>query len=191
MANRKLALELGQHGFRFGDHVVDGEAVLGEDAVAGGGVAEAVDADDGAAVFDATSLAEALAKLEEVIASAPFTLTERDGRLYGRGASDDKGNFHALLAGAAALAEEGALPVRLTIVLDGEEEIGGHSVIDWIEQQPAGAYDAALVFDAGFVEPGHAAIEAGRSPNPFMEVSFVLRRRYACGNAGVKPAIRE
>jgi acetylornithine deacetylase/succinyl-diaminopimelate desuccinylase-like protein len=46
-------------------------------------------------------------------------------------------------------------------VLDGEEEVGGHSVIDWIERQPAGAYDAALVFDAGFVAPGHAAIEAG------------------------------
>jgi acetylornithine deacetylase/succinyl-diaminopimelate desuccinylase-like protein len=91
----------------------------------------------------------------------PFEPTIRDGALYARGASDDKGNFHALLAGAASLAAEGALPVQLTIVLDGEEEIGGHSVIDWIEQQPAGAYDAALVFDAGFVAPGHAAIEAG------------------------------
>lgn len=91
----------------------------------------------------------------------PFEPTIRDGALYARGASDDKGNFHALLAGAAGLAAEGALPVQLTIVLDGEEEVGGHSVIDWIEQQPTGAYDAALVFDAGFVAPGHAAIEAG------------------------------
>jgi acetylornithine deacetylase/succinyl-diaminopimelate desuccinylase-like protein len=91
----------------------------------------------------------------------PFEPTIRDGALYARGASDDKGNFHALLAGAAGLAAEGALPVQLTIVLDGEEEVGGHSVIDWIERQPAGAYDAALVFDAGFVAPGHAAIEAG------------------------------
>ena len=91
----------------------------------------------------------------------PFEPTIRDGALYARGASDDKGNFHALLAGAAGLAAEGALPVQLTIVLDGEEEVGGYSVIDWIEQQPAGAYDAALVFDAGFVAPGHAAIEAG------------------------------
>ena len=91
----------------------------------------------------------------------PFEPAIRDGALYARGASDDKGNFHALLAGAAALAEEGALPVRLTIVLDGEEEIGGHSVIDWIEQQPDGAYDAGLVFDAGFVAPGHPAIEVG------------------------------
>ena len=36
------------------------------------------DADDGAAVYDATSLAEALGKLEEVLASAPFTLAELD-----------------------------------------------------------------------------------------------------------------
>ena len=91
----------------------------------------------------------------------PFEPTIRDGAIYARGASDDKGNFHALLAASAGLAAEGALPVQLTIVLDGEEEIGGHSVIDWIEQQPAGSYDAAIVFDAGFVAPGHPAIEAG------------------------------
>lgn len=91
----------------------------------------------------------------------PFEPTIRDGAVYARGASDDKGNFHALLSAAADLAAEGALPVQLTIVLDGEEEVGGHSVIDWIEQQPAGAYAAAVVFDAGFVAPGHAAIEAG------------------------------
>lgn len=91
----------------------------------------------------------------------PFEPTIRDGALYARGASDDKGNFHALLSAAAGLAADGALPVQLTIVLDGEEEVGGHSVIDWIEQQPAGSYDAAVVFDAGFVAPGHAAIEAG------------------------------
>ena len=93
--------------------------------------------------------------------SPPFEPTVRDGALFARGASDDKGNFHALLAGAAGLAAEGALPVHLTIVLDGEEEIGGHSVIDWIDAQPAGAFDAGVVFDAGFVAPGHPAIEAG------------------------------
>ncbi|MFM7246923.1 MAG: M20/M25/M40 family metallo-hydrolase [Actinomycetota bacterium] len=91
----------------------------------------------------------------------PFEPTIRDGAVYARGASDDKGNFHALLAGAADLAADGALPVHLTVVLDGEEEIGGHSVIDWIDAQPAGAYDAAVVFDAGFVEPGRPAIEIG------------------------------
>ena len=93
--------------------------------------------------------------------SPPFEPALRDGAIYARGASDDKGNFHALLAGAADLAADGSLPVRLTIVLDGEEEIGGHSVIDWIEEQPDGAFDAAVVFDAGFVEPGRPAIEIG------------------------------
>ncbi len=97
----------------------------------------------------------------EAWTSPPFEPTLRDGAIYARGASDDKGNCHALLAAAADLAAEGALPVQLTIVLDGEEEIGGHSVIDWIAAQPAGAFDAALVFDAGFVEPGRPAIEIG------------------------------
>lgn len=91
----------------------------------------------------------------------PFEPTVRDGAIYARGASDDKGNAHALLAAAADLAAEGALPVHLTIVLDGEEEIGGNSVIDWIEQQPDGAFAAGLVFDAGFVAPGRPAIEIG------------------------------
>jgi len=97
----------------------------------------------------------------EAWTTPPFEPTLRDGALYARGASDDKGNFHALWAGAADLATEGTLPVHLTIVLDGEEEIGGHSVIDWIDGQPAGTYAAALVFDAGFVEPGRPAIEIG------------------------------
>lgn len=91
----------------------------------------------------------------------PFEPTVRDGAIYARGASDDKGNAHALLAAAADLAAEGALPVHLTIVLDGEEEVGGNSVIDWIEQQPDGAFAAGLVFDAGFVAPGRPAIEIG------------------------------
>jgi acetylornithine deacetylase/succinyl-diaminopimelate desuccinylase-like protein len=91
----------------------------------------------------------------------PFEPTIRDGALYARGASDDKGNAHALLAAAADLAADGELPVRLTIVLDGEEEIGGHSVIDWIDARPQGAFDAAIVFDAGFVEPGRPALEVG------------------------------
>lgn len=54
---------------------------LFETGTAGGNSHWAVqlhDADDGVALFDATSLAEALAKLEEVLASAPFTLGELD-----------------------------------------------------------------------------------------------------------------
>lgn len=50
----------------------------GPDPTTGHWAVQLHDADDGAAVFDATSLADALGKLEEVLASAPFTLGELD-----------------------------------------------------------------------------------------------------------------
>ncbi len=57
--------------------------------------------------------------------SPPFAPTIRDGRLYGRGASDDKGPLVAALAGIAALlATDGALPVNIKLLIEGEEEIG-------------------------------------------------------------------
>ena len=56
----------------------------------------------------------------------------RDGWLYGRGVSDDKGNFWALLRAALDLAESGELGVNVRVIADGEEEIGGHSVIDYL-----------------------------------------------------------
>jgi acetylornithine deacetylase/succinyl-diaminopimelate desuccinylase-like protein len=97
----------------------------------------------------------------EAWTSPPFTPTIRDGALYARGASDDKGNAHALLAAAVDLAQENALPVEITVLMDGEEEIGGDSAPTWVEEQPDGAFDAAVVFDSGFVAAGRPAVEAG------------------------------
>ncbi len=62
--------------------------------------------------------------------SAPFGLTEREGRLYGRGASDDKGEFISRLAGLRALKERhgGQLPLKIKWLLEGEEEVGSPSL---------------------------------------------------------------
>jgi acetylornithine deacetylase/succinyl-diaminopimelate desuccinylase-like protein len=92
--------------------------------------------------------------------SPPFDPTVRDGYVYARGASDDKGNFHALLAPMLDLARAGELPVDVTVVADGEEEIGGHSVVDWLDATQT-RFDAAVVFDSGFVAPGRPAITTG------------------------------
>jgi acetylornithine deacetylase/succinyl-diaminopimelate desuccinylase-like protein len=80
--------------------------------------------------------------------SPPFEPTIRDGRLYARGIADDKGNLYLLLKAAALLAAEGALPVHVRVACDGEEETGGHSIVDWVAADERGA-DACLIFDAG------------------------------------------
>ncbi len=92
--------------------------------------------------------------------SPPFEPAERDGRLYARGAADDKGNFLPLLFAACGLAREGALPVNVRILVEGEEEVGGASVSRWLHEDQRGA-DAAIVFDSGMEDPETPAITVG------------------------------
>jgi acetylornithine deacetylase/succinyl-diaminopimelate desuccinylase-like protein len=78
--------------------------------------------------------------------SPPFEPTVRDGWLYARGAADDKGNLYLLLKAAEQLAAEGALPVNVRVACDGEEEVGGHTIVDFVvaDEGPA---DACVIFD--------------------------------------------
>jgi acetylornithine deacetylase/succinyl-diaminopimelate desuccinylase-like protein len=85
--------------------------------------------------------------------SPPFEPEVRDGWLFGRGAVDDKGNLYLLLKAATTLAEEGALPVNVRIACDGEEEVGGHSIVDFLAADERGA-DACLIFDSDMPKPG-------------------------------------
>lgn len=63
----------------------------------------------------------------------PFEPTIRDGRIYARGATDDKGNlFIPLVAVEAMLKTEGRLPVNLKFLFEGQEEIGSPQLPDFI-----------------------------------------------------------
>jgi acetylornithine deacetylase/succinyl-diaminopimelate desuccinylase-like protein len=96
----------------------------------------------------------------ELWESDPFAPEIRDGYLYARGAIDDKGNAFLLLKAAQLLAEAGALPVNVRIAFDGEEETGGHGIVDFLVADDRGA-DVCLIFDSGMPREGVPAFDLG------------------------------
>ncbi|MCP9486079.1 MAG: M20/M25/M40 family metallo-hydrolase [Gaiellaceae bacterium MAG52_C11] len=89
----------------------------------------------------------------ELWETPPFEPTVRGEWLYARGIADDKGQLWMLLKAAQLLAEAGELPVNIRFACDGEEEIGGHSIVDWLAADERGA-DAGIVFDSGMQRRG-------------------------------------
>jgi acetylornithine deacetylase/succinyl-diaminopimelate desuccinylase-like protein len=86
----------------------------------------------------------------ELWESEPFEPEIRGDYLYGRGTVDDKGQLYMLLAAARELARAGELPVNVRFCCDGEEETGGHSIVEFLESDERGA-DAAIIFDSGMI----------------------------------------
>jgi len=78
----------------------------------------------------------------------PFDLRRRDGWLLARGIVDDKGQLFMLLKATELLAQAGELPLNVRFACDGEEEIGGSSIVDWLAADTRGA-DVAVIFDSG------------------------------------------
>ncbi len=90
--------------------------------------------------------------------SDPFELDIRGEWAYGRGVVDDKGQLWVVLRAVQRLVEAGALPVNLRFAYDGEEEIGGHTIVDFLTQDERGA-DVAVIFDGGMLRRDVPTIE--------------------------------
>jgi acetylornithine deacetylase/succinyl-diaminopimelate desuccinylase-like protein len=85
-----------------------------------------------------------------------FEPDERDGRIYARGAVDDKGQaFMHLKALEAHLKTTGSLPVNVVMVVEGEEEIGSPNLTPFVkEHQERLACDAVVISDSDMFGPG-------------------------------------
>ncbi|MBP8880645.1 MAG: dipeptidase [Dermatophilaceae bacterium] len=89
--------------------------------------------------------------------SDPWEPTERDGRLYGRGVADDKAGVLAHLA--ALRVHAGALPVNVTVFVEGEEEVGSESLPTILERHGDKLRaDAIVLADSGNWEIGQPAL---------------------------------
>jgi acetylornithine deacetylase/succinyl-diaminopimelate desuccinylase-like protein len=96
----------------------------------------------------------------ELWETPPFEPTVRGEWLVGRGVADDKAQLYLLLRAAGELAAEGRLPVNVRVACDGEEETGGHSIVDFLAET-GWPLDAAVIFDGNMPARGVPAFYVG------------------------------
>jgi len=104
----------------------------------------------------------------------PFDAVVRDGFLYGRGASDDKGQLSAHLAAIEAWQRAGGgLPVNVKLLAEGEEEIGSPTMESFLAAHAEElSADAAVISDGEFHAPGVPAITYALRGLAYVEVTF-------------------
>ncbi len=104
--------------------------------------------------------------------SPPFAPTERDGCLFARGASDDKGSTTIAIAAIAAfLQHAGVCPVNVKLFIEGEEEIGSPSLPAVVARYGHMLQaDAVISADGGRASPTIPTINVGARGNVGMEI---------------------
>ena len=105
--------------------------------------------------------------------TAPFTPTIRDGRLFARGASDDKGQLLIHLAALRSLFETaGRLPLNVRVFFEGEEEIGSPHLDGFLEANRADLVaDVAVVSDGSMFAEGVPSVGYGVRGLMYLEVT--------------------
>jgi acetylornithine deacetylase/succinyl-diaminopimelate desuccinylase-like protein len=105
---------------------------------------------------------------------SPFDPIVRDGQIYARGATDDKGQMMIHFKSAEAFAEvRGKLPVNLKFVIEGEEEIGSVNLEDFIRGHvDLLKTDTVLISDTAFFARGVPSICYGLRGLAYMEITL-------------------
>jgi acetylornithine deacetylase/succinyl-diaminopimelate desuccinylase-like protein len=99
----------------------------------------------------------------ELWTSPPFEPTVRDGHIYARGISDNKGQIFTVLAGLeAALAAEGGLACNVKVIVEGEEELRADYLDELMRSEPELlAADVLLNSDSTFLSPDVPSVPIG------------------------------
>lgn len=133
----------------------------------------------------------------------PFEPTERNGNIYARGAVDDKGQVVAQMKALESLmAANHGLPLNVRVLLEGDEEVGGEGIANYVASKPADLKaDFALVSDTELFAPGlptlcvgvrgmiyteievrgaktdlHSGVYGGAAPNPFFAIAHIIAK---------------
>jgi acetylornithine deacetylase/succinyl-diaminopimelate desuccinylase-like protein len=108
----------------------------------------------------------------ELWVTPPFEPAERDGNLYARGSCDDKGQMYMHIKAVETLrAVHGALPLNVKFLIEGEEEVGGASVTQYVKDNPEKLQaDVALVSDTAMYADGMPTLCIGLRGLVYLEV---------------------
>jgi acetylornithine deacetylase/succinyl-diaminopimelate desuccinylase-like protein len=134
----------------------------------------------------------------------PFEPAERNSNLYARGAVDDKGQLWMEIKALEALmrAGNGKLPINVKVLIEGEEEVGGESIAEYVRKEKAKLKaDFALVCDTELFAPDlptlcvglrglvyteieavggktdlHSGMYGGAAPNPFFALIEIISK---------------
>src|SRR5579875_2999810 len=133
----------------------------------------------------------------------PFEPTERNGNLYARGAVDDKGQLWSQVkALESLLCTSGRLPINIRVLYEGEEEVGGEQIAQFVREHPERLKaDFALISDTEMFAPElptlcvglrgmiytalaargartdlHSGMYGGVAPNPFVALCQLISR---------------
>jgi len=107
----------------------------------------------------------------ELWESGPFEPVIRDGKIYARGACDDKGQFFMHVKALEAMVATGNLPTNIKFCIEGEEEVGSPNLAHFVRENRAMLKtDVILISDTAMISMEHPSIDTGVRGLSYIEV---------------------
>lgn len=103
--------------------------------------------------------------------SPPFEPVVKEGKIYARGACDDKGQVYMHVKALEVMAKTDALPCNIKFMIEGEEEVGSENLANFIKAEKARLKaDVVLISDTAMISMDDPSIETGLRGLAYMEV---------------------
>jgi acetylornithine deacetylase/succinyl-diaminopimelate desuccinylase-like protein len=103
--------------------------------------------------------------------SGPFEPVLKDGKIYARGACDDKGQFYMHVKALEVMVQSGTLPTNIKFLIEGEEEVGSPNLAGFVkENKELLKADVILISDTAMISLEHPSIDIGVRGLSYIEV---------------------
>lgn len=107
----------------------------------------------------------------ELWKTPPFEPTVRDGKIFARGACDDKGQFYMHVKAFEAMMQTDSLPCNIKFMIEGEEEVGSSNLGDFVKANKEKlSADVVLISDTSMIALETPSLETGLRGLAYLEV---------------------